>query len=137
MMRIKTKIGDSPIHNQGLFAVHPIPSGTVVWSFSPLFDRPISEHVYSHAPPKEREKLFDRGFQNPHAPNVAVLCGDEGQFMNFPRIGEEPNIIVSGAIDGYDVLAAARDIEVGEELTVAPESDYNYPHKVHRDDVAS
>jgi SET domain-containing protein len=130
MMRVRTKVGDSPIHNQGLFAVTSVPRGTVVWSFSPLFDRPVNEHVYSHAPKDEQVKLFKRGFRDPHAPNVIVLCGDEGQFLNFPRPDEEPNVIVSGAIDGYDVLMAARDIDIGEELTVSPESDYDYLVKV-------
>jgi hypothetical protein len=102
----------------------------VVWSFSTLFDRGINEHVYSHASKPEQVKLFSRGFRNPHSPNVLVCCGDEAQFLNFPLPEHEPNVIVSGAVDGYDVLVAARDIDIGEELLVAPESDYDYVTKV-------
>jgi SET domain-containing protein len=130
MMRVRCKVGDSPIHNQGLFAAQTIPRGTVVWSFSTLFDRGINEHVYSHAAKPEQVKLLTRGFRNPHAPNVLVCCGDEAQFMNFPLPEHEPNVVVSGAIDGYDVLVAARDIDIGEELLVSPESDYDYLTKV-------
>jgi hypothetical protein len=130
MMRVRCKVGDSPVHNQGLFAAQAIPAGTVVWSFSTIFDKSINEHVYSHASKPEQVKLFQRGFRNPHAPNVLVLCSDEAQFLNFPRIGEEPNVIVSGAVDGYDILIAARDIDIGEELLVSPESDYDYLVKV-------
>jgi SET domain-containing protein len=130
MMRVRCKVGDSKIHNQGLFALQTIPAGTVVWSFSTLFDRAINEHVYSHAPKPEQVKLFLRGFRNPHAPNIIVCCGDEAQFMNFPHPEHEPNVVVSGAIDGYDVLVAARDINIGEELLVSPESDYDYLTKV-------
>lgn len=130
MMRVRCKVGDSQIHNQGLFAVQSIPAGTVVWSFSTIFDRPINEHVYSHAAKPEQVKLFQRGFRNPHAPNVFVCVGDEAQFMNFPLPEHEPNVVVSGSVDGYDILIAARDIEAGEELLVSPESDYDYLTKV-------
>jgi SET domain-containing protein len=130
MMRVRCKVHDSPIHNQGLFAAQTIPAGTVVWSFSTLFDRGINEHVYSHAPKSEQAKLFSRRFRNPHAPNVLVCCADEAQFMNFPHPEHEPNVVVSGAVDGYDVLVAARDIDIGEELLVSPESDYDYLIKV-------
>jgi SET domain-containing protein len=130
MMRVRCKVQDSPIHNQGLFAAQTIAKGTVVWSFSTLFDKTVNEHVYSHAPKDEQVKLFQRGFRNPHAPNVLVLCGDEAQYLNFPLPEHEPNIIVSGAIDYYDVLVASRDINIGEELLVAPGSDYDYLTKV-------
>jgi SET domain-containing protein len=130
MMRVRCKVGDSPVHNQGLFAAQTIAAGTVVWSFSTVFDRGINEHVYSHASKPEQQKLFQRGFRNPHAPNVLCLCGDEAQFLNFPLPEHEPNVVVSGAIDGYDILIAARDIDIGEELLVAPESDYDYLTKV-------
>lgn len=130
MMRVKCKVKDSPIHNQGLFADEDVPRGTVIWSFSTIFDRAISEHVYSHASKPEQLKLFARGFRNPHAPNVLVLCADESQFLNFPLPKSEPNVVASGAIDGYDILIAARDIHRGEELLVAPETDYDYLTKV-------
>jgi SET domain-containing protein len=136
MMRVRCKVQDSPVHNQGLFAVQSIAAGTTVWSFSPLFDRAINEHVYSHAPKAEQIKLFKRGFRNPHAPNVIVCCGDEGAFLNFPRVGEEANLAISGAIDGYDVLIAVRDIDIGEELLVPPESDYDYLTKVMAHDAS-
>jgi hypothetical protein len=130
MMRVRCKVQDSSVHNQGLFAAQTISAGTVVWSFSTLFDRGINEHVYSHASKPEQVKLFARGFRNPHAPNVLVCCGDEAQFLNFPLPEHEPNVVVSGAIDGYDILIAARDIDIGEELLIAPESDYDYLTKV-------
>lgn len=116
-----------------------VPRGTVVWSFSPLFDRPINEHVYTHAPKNEQFKLFQRGFRNPHAPSTIVLCSDEAQFLNFPRPGDEPNVAISGVIDGYDILVASKDLDIGEELLVPPESDADYAQKVlsheqgHRD----
>jgi SET domain-containing protein len=135
MMRVRCKVGDSPVHNQGLFAAQTIAAGTVVWSFSTIFDRGINEHVYSHASKSEQVKLFTRGFRNPHAPNVLVLCGDEAAWMNFPHPEHEPNVIVSGAVDGYDILIAAKDIDIGEELLVSPESDYDYLAKVMQYDA--
>lgn len=130
MMRVRCKVGDSPIHNQGLFAAQTISAGTVVWSFSSVFDKSVNEHVYSHASKPEQIKLWSRGFRNPHAPNVLVLCGDEGQYLNFPHPEHDPNVVVSGVVDGYDILIAARDINIGEELLIAPESDYDYLAKV-------
>jgi SET domain-containing protein len=130
MMRVPCTIGESKIHGLGVFALADIPAKKVVWSWSRIFDHPISEYVWVHIPEGERDKLLERGYRPPNRPEVIVMCGDEAAYLNFPAQGEEANTVVSGYIDEYDVLAAAREIKAGQEITVPPESDADYERKI-------
>src|SRR6267142_4095646 len=130
MLRVPVEIKPSAIHGYGCFAVAEIKKGTVVWSFSRIFDHLIHEYVRARAPKVEQEKLLERGFAHPIYPADIIMCGDESQFLNFPLPPEEANIELGGVVDGYDCLIAKRDIQVGEELTVPPESDADYERKI-------
>jgi hypothetical protein len=59
-----------------------------------------------------------------------VICVDEAQFLNFPRVGESANLCLGGLQDGEHLLLAAVDIPAGTELTVPPESDTDYARKM-------
>lgn len=130
MMWVPVEIKPSPIHGYGCFAGNDIPKGTLIWSFSRIFDRYISEHVRKRATIQEQQKLFERGYVNRTYPDDIVMCGDEAQFLNFPVPPEEANIELGGVVDGQDVLIAKREIKTGEELTVPPESDADYERKI-------
>lgn len=130
MMRVLVEIKPSSVHGWGVFAAQQIFKGEVVWSYSRIFDHVIPQHVLVRAPKGEQQKLLVRGFRNPHSEDTVVMCGDEAQFMNFPPLGQEPNVTISGVIDGFDILVAARDIAIGEELLVNPASDLDYTAKL-------
>lgn len=130
MMKVPVEIKRSKIHGYGVFALGEIKKGEVVWSYGRLFDHVIPQHVLVRAPKAEQQKLLVRGYRNPHGTEETVMCGDEAQFMNFPPVGGEPNVIVSGVIDGFDILVAAHDIPIGEELLVEPVSDLDYTIKI-------
>lgn len=130
MMRVPVEVKRSDIHGYGIFALREIAKHEIVWSFSRLFDHVIPQHVLVRAPMAEQQILLFRSFRNPHDEDTVVMCGDEAQFMNFPPLGVEPNVYVSGCIDGFDVLAAGKVIEVGEELTAPPISDLDYHVKL-------
>lgn len=128
-MRVAVEIARSKIHGYGVFALSEIKKDEVVWSYSRLFDHPIPQYLLVRAPKDEQRKLVLRGFRNPHGVEDVVMCGDEAQFMNFPPLQQEPNVIVAGNIDGFDILVAATDIAPGEELLVEPASDLDYTVK--------
>jgi SET domain-containing protein len=130
MIRIPVTLKDSPIHGTGVFAARDIPKGEVVWLFSRIFDHLISEHLWVRASTQEKAKLFERGYRHPDYPADFYMCGDEGQFLNFPHPGEESNLELGPMVNTQPVLRARRDIKAGEELTVPPESDADYERKM-------
>jgi len=130
MLRVPVEIKPSAIHGQGCFATAEIKKGTLVWSFSRIFDHLILEYVRFRGTREEQEKLLERGYANPSYPSDIIMCGDEAQFLNFPVPPEEANIELGGVVDGHDVLVARRDIKAGEELTVPAESDADYERKI-------
>jgi len=132
MLRIPVEIKPSPIHGYGCFAAFDIKKGTVIWTFSRIFDRLIMEYVRYRGTKEEQEKLLERGYADPTYPADIIMCGDESQFLNFPIPPEEANIELGGVIDGHDVLVARREIKAGEELTVPPESDASYEQKMSK-----
>jgi len=129
MIRVPVEVKPSPIHGCGCFALQDISKGTLVWQFSRIFDRQIMEHAWQRASKEEQAKLWARCYVHADNPTVLIMCGDESQFLNFPPEGEKANIELGGVVDGQDILLAARDIKQGEELTVPPESDADYPRK--------
>jgi uncharacterized protein len=130
VMRLPVTLGPSAIHGMGVFALIDIPKGSVVWGFSRIFDHLIPEYKWVRAGADEKAKLFERGYRNPEYPADIYMCGDEGQFLNFPPRGTEPNLELGPFVGEQPSLIAACDIKAGEELTVPPESDADYERKM-------
>lgn len=112
MLLIETFIGISKIPNAGvgLFTLGPLKEGEVIWREHKIFDMTFTN--------EELERLGDAFY--PAMKHYAwfdadrglwVLPGDDTRFMNH---SEDPNC------DDYElyVTRAARDIRMGEELTV-------------------
>jgi hypothetical protein len=72
---------------------------------------------------------MSRGYLAHHGAKWILPC-DEAQFWNFPRRGEQANCCMGGVQDGEKMVLSARDIAIGEELTIPPESDEDYDRKV-------
>lgn len=126
MLKVKTYIAPSPIHGIGLFAAEPIGRHTVIWWLAlGLCDRlvsdpgvllpPYSEYVQHHAYVCQELK-------------TRIMPGDNARFMNH-KPTPKPNSItgykftpeedwptVKSLSASLDI--AARDIKVGEELTI-------------------
>jgi uncharacterized protein len=128
MMMIPVEIGRSPIHGQGVFALHEIRAGTVIWQFNPGLDQKCAEALLKYAEDSVRQFVMERGYLNEH--NEWVVCIDEAQFLNFPNRGQLANTKLGGKQDGEFLLLAATDIAPGEEITVPPESDHDYERKM-------
>jgi hypothetical protein len=131
MMTVPVEIRRSDIHGQGVFALEKIPDRRVVWTFHPGLDFTLSDYAVRYADPDATEFIYERGYLNPDRPQW-VVCIDEAQFLNFPKEGEKANLALGGEMDGQRILIAARAIEPGEELTVPPESDGDYPRKIKK-----
>lgn len=129
-MTVPVEVKRSPVHGMGIFAVGPIRRGTVVWQFSPGLDRVITDYVLEYNEPRVAEFIRERGYINPNKKGNWILPSDEAQFWNFPPKGEQANIELGGLQDGEYLLLAARDIALGEELFVPPESDADYERKM-------
>lgn len=130
MMRVPVTVGKSTIHGLGIFAVSPIPKGTVLWQYEPGLDRAVSEYSVNYGEKRIYHFIRSRGYINPLRPKVWIVCIDEAQFWNFPKRGEPANTELGGEVDGEFLILAARDIEPNEEITIPPDSDTDYSRKM-------
>jgi SET domain-containing protein len=103
----KTSVRPSGIHGLGLFAEEEIPAGGVVWRFHPAVDIPMDESLWSDLPTHVRNRLLRGSWVSRGGVRWGSL--DDDCRMNH---SDEPNIRMEG-----DTMVAARDIEVGEEIT--------------------
>lgn len=113
MLLVRTRLKPSRIHGLGCFAAERIPQGTVVWTLDESIDIQIPlAKLASLSPPTERFFLMYGHVEMRDGEKIVVLCGDHAKHMNH---SDEPNVI-EGDADRQENIAA-RDIEVGEELT--------------------
>ena len=110
MLRIKTKIAESPIHGIGLFADQFVPKGTVTWTYDAGYDSAFTKEQIEDLPSPQKERLlfycyWDDGLKR------YILCCDHLRHINHATTPEHENIISTPRQD-----FAARDIQPGEEL---------------------
>lgn len=109
---VKCRIGHSPIHGLGLFAVDFIPAGTITWQFDASIDTIYSLEEYLTLADEQKRAL--RHFSYVTANKEFILCGDHAVFMNHQNA---PNTVGAYNTSEYGEDIAARDILAGEELT--------------------
>jgi SET domain-containing protein len=130
MLTVPVEIKKSPIHGYGVFALHGIRRGSVVWMYHPGLDRRVTKFQLKFCEGRIKEFILQRGYINPKSPEEYVICVDEAQFINFPPPDKPANLQLGGVLDNEHILLAAVDILAGEELTVPPESDADYATKM-------
>ncbi|MBN2685497.1 MAG: SET domain-containing protein [Pontiellaceae bacterium] len=91
----------------GVFAVHPIPRGTMVWVHDSL-DREITPSEAEQLPAGLRERSDKYCYRNRHG--HLILCWDHARYVNHSFT---PNVITTP----YRLELAVRDIDAGEQLT--------------------
>ncbi len=106
MMTVRTRLGISAIHGIGVFAVEPIPRGTVTWRLSE-WDQQLTEAELARMDPAARDGIRHHTYVQD---GRHVLCFDHGRFMNH---SDDPNTDAASP----EVNHARRDIAAGEELT--------------------
>lgn len=115
MLLVRTYLDKSGIHGIGCFAAERIPKGTTIWVFDHGIDSLHSEFDLQQLSLASQEQIRKYAYWDVNF-NAFVLCGDDSRYFNH---SETPSCSDS-APGGSNVTTAARDIEVGEELT----SDY-------------
>lgn len=109
MMLIRTFAAPSAVEGVGVFAAEPIKKGTLIWLYTPNFDRLVPVEWMSTGSPVMQEFLRKYAYPAPGDPEMLVIEIDNGRLMNH---SEEPNTDFTTITEGY----ARRDIEEGEEL---------------------
>ena len=109
MFLIRTRVGPSPIHGIGVFALEDVPAGAVVWRYDPAFDRVVTEAERDRAPPAFRAHLDAYAYPAADLAGATVLCCDHATFLNH---GHDPN-----TVERPFASVAARPIAAGEEIT--------------------
>jgi SET domain-containing protein len=124
MLLVKTYLDRSDIHGIGLFAGERIAKGTVIWRLSPAIDVLLAPEQVAALHPASRVQIEKYTYLDRRL-GMLVLCGDDARFFNH---AEAPNCHDYPDEHGGTTVAA-RDIEIGEELT----SDYASFDANHRD----
>jgi uncharacterized protein len=114
MLLVRTRVGLSPIHGFGLFAIDPIPSGTAVWQFTPGFDLDLDPALLDSQPEHFREVLLHYGYVDARLGRY-ILCCDDARFINH---SDTPNVRADFSDSPYGVDRAIRHIPAGEEITI-------------------
>ena len=113
MFLIRTRVGPSKIHGNGVFACESVDAGTLIWRFEPLFDREIAETELRGMPAAFREYIDMYAYRSSELEGRLILSCDHAKFLNH---SDDPNTseVPRGSV-------ASRDIKVGDEITC----DYN------------
>lgn len=111
MLVVNTTIKISPVHGMGCFANQKIKAGELVWQFDPRVDIRLPAEEVKNLPEAAQAFFKIYAYWEEHeGKSVVVLCADHAKYTNH---SEQPNVIMGEG----DTTIAARDIEVGEELT--------------------
>lgn len=109
MFLIRTRIGPSSIHGNGVFACESVEPGTLIWRFEPLFDREISEADLRDMPSAFREYINMYAYRASDLGGRLILSCDHAKFLNH-RADPNTSEVPFGSI-------ANRQIKVGDEIT--------------------
>jgi uncharacterized protein len=122
--KVWARLGLSPIHGIGVFAIRPIPAGTNIFQSDSIPIAWIDKAALAEAALTPAQRAFYQDF--------AIDGGDEygcpvafnhlttGWYLNEPAPGETANVRCDRKLD----FTACRDIAEGEELTIHY-SDFN------------
>jgi SET domain-containing protein len=113
MLLVPTRLGPSPIHGIGVFALSPISAGTAVWRFHPGLDLDLDPELAHTLPEHVRGFLTHFAYIDRYI-NRLILCFDNGRFVNH---SDEPNIHCDYSQCRFGLDIASRDIAAGEEIT--------------------
>lgn len=109
MLLIRTFIGASAIHGNGVFAVEKIACGTVVWRYEPNFDRVILDEELGEMPDAFCDYINMYAYRSSDIGGRLLLPCDHAKFLNHSA---NPNTIELPLKS-----IASRLIQMGEEIT--------------------
>jgi uncharacterized protein len=109
VLLIEADLRESDIHGIGLFCLEPIPRGTKVWEFHPLFDVVISDADLPDLPQPVHSFLRKYAYRSVKTAELIVNV-DLARHMNHADV---PSLITDSESNYY----AAYDLPPGTELT--------------------
>lgn len=109
MLLIRTFIGASAIHGNGVFAGEEIACGTVVWRYEPNFDRVILDEELGEMPDAFCDYIHMYAYRSSDIGGRLLLPCDHAKFLNHSA---DPNTIELPLKS-----IASRLIRMGEEIT--------------------
>jgi len=116
MLLIAVEVRPSAVHGIGVFAREAVRRGAVVWQFDPGVDTRHPASWLERQPEHVRRFVDVYGVLSLDKTQLSIP-GDQTLFINHsstPNLAPRDEVVVNG--DG--VVVAARDIGIGEELTV-------------------
>jgi len=114
MLMVKTKVLPSPLHGYGLFADQDIPEGTVIWKFTPGFDRKFTREEILAFPDLLQIFIYKYCWRSKKS-KLYCFSADDGKYFNH---ADEPNCLSKYEDDEEEVITRTlHDIKTGEELT--------------------
>lgn len=116
MLLIAVEVRPSGVHGLGVFARESVPRGRIVWQFDPGIDERHPASWLERQPEHVQRFVDVYGVLSLDKTEISIP-GDHTRFINHshtPNLLPREDIIVNGDI----VVEAARDIAIGEELTV-------------------
>jgi SET domain-containing protein len=113
---VYARLGISPIHGIGVFALRPIPAGTDVFGNDQVEMVWVERSELGALLPAEKALYHDFGIHRGTRIGCPVNFHNltPGWYCNEPDAGEEPNL----AVEEDFTFRASRNIAEGEELTV-------------------
>jgi hypothetical protein len=109
MFLIRTRVGPSSIHGNGVFAMEAATVGQTIWRYDPVYDPAFSQAQFDAAPPATQAFLEMYAYRAIDLAGAWVLSGDHARFLNHsdrPNTTEVP----------FESRAAA-PIAAGDEIT--------------------
>ncbi|MGZ5920801.1 MAG: SET domain-containing protein [Rhizomicrobium sp.] len=109
MFLVRTYVGPSAIHGNGVFAGEDLTPGQPLWQFAPGLDLVVPFDVIAGAPQAFRDYMDMYAYVSPQLEGGMVLSCDHAKFLNH---SDNPNTV----IQGHTTLASV-PIRKGEEIT--------------------
>src|SRR4051812_12336522 len=106
MLLVPTRLGQSPIHGLGVFALAPIAKGEAVWRFQQGLDMEFSPDAADGLPAHVQTFFSHYGYLDRNVKRI-ILCFDDARFVNH---SDAPNVATDYAQDRYGLDVALRDI---------------------------
>ena len=111
MLMVETELRPSGIHGIGVFLLHDVRRGDLIWRFDSRIDRVFHDAEFV-AMPKNLASFLETYSTYRADLGLWALCGDNGRHFNH---SDAPNTRSLGVAFGDDI--AATDLAAGTELT--------------------
>ena len=111
MFLVKNHLGPSAIHGIGVIVDEEIRKGQVVWVFDNRFDQTFTTQEVSSLPEIVQDYIKRSGWQDKRT-GMHYLGGD-----NDTHVNHSPDATMTESLEDFNILVAARDLKVGDELT--------------------